>query len=157
MLVGTLHFRRSLQLDDYSCGSRSVYAVLKHFGIFIPHRLVKAALKTNPNTGTTVWAMIRLLRHRGLRVGYWPELSWPGLLRAFARGAIAVVHLDSDHIAVAHAASRRHVFLADPSFLRCPGGRITKERFLRERWHGWALLVSRSSASTNSHLRRGVA
>ena len=67
--VHTRDFRRSLQLDDYNCGARSVYAVLRHFGAAMPYRLVTLKLKTRPDRGTAVRSMIRLLRGRALRVG----------------------------------------------------------------------------------------
>jgi hypothetical protein len=42
MFIGTRSFPRSLQLDDYSCGSRAVYSVMRHFGVTRPHWLLKS-------------------------------------------------------------------------------------------------------------------
>ena len=49
MFVGTRDFRRSLQLDNFSCGARSVYAVLQHFDAAMPYAQVIRKLKTHPD------------------------------------------------------------------------------------------------------------
>jgi ABC-type bacteriocin/lantibiotic exporter with double-glycine peptidase domain len=146
MFIGIKTFPRIFQLDDWSCGSRSIQATLKFFGIHRPHWFLTAQLKTSPDAGTAVHQMVRVLRRHGLRVGYRPNLSWRELVQALKVGAVAVVHLDGDHIAVAHAVTEHHVLLADPSILRCPGRRQTRRRFL-ERWTRWGLLVSRRLGS----------
>ncbi len=143
MFVGTTKFTRLLQLDDWSCASRSVQAVLKFFGISRPHWLLKSQLGTKPDTGTAVHQMIRVLRRHDLQVGYRPSLTWRELVRALKADAVLIVHLDGDHVAVAHGIDDTHVHLADPSFARCPGRRQTRRRFL-ERWTRWGLVVRRS-------------
>jgi ABC-type bacteriocin/lantibiotic exporter with double-glycine peptidase domain len=161
MLVGVPEdqFLRSIQLDSFSCGSHSVFMVLRFFGITLRHGRVKTLLGTNPETGTTIEPMVRLLRRRGLRVGYRPKIGWRGLLSALARGRVAIVHLDGDHLAVVHGVVRSaegyNVLIADPSLFRCRGRRITTTQFLRERWTGWALLVSRPSAARRTIVSRG--
>jgi ABC-type bacteriocin/lantibiotic exporter with double-glycine peptidase domain len=140
MFIGIKTFPLSLQRDTYSCGSRAVYSVLFHFGIHRPHRLVKSQLATNPTSGTAVRQMIRVLRGCGLKVGYRPYLSWRELAQSLRKGAVALVHLDGDHFAVAHGLDSTHVHLADPSIIRCAGRRQTRQRFLA-RWSRWGLLI----------------
>lgn len=146
MFIGTTKFTRLLQLDDWSCGSRSVQAVLKFFGITSPHWLLKSQLGTKPDTGTAVHQMIRVLRRHGLRVGYRPNLGWREIVQALKLGGVAIVHLDGDHIGVVHGADDTHVHIADPSIIRCPGRRQTREKFL-SRWTRWGLIVRRSGAT----------
>lgn len=146
MFVGTKSFPRSLQLDDYSCGSRAVYSVMRHFSVTRPHWLLKSQLGTKPDTGTTVHQMIRVLRRHGLRVGYRPNLGWRELVQALRVEAVVIVHLDGEHLAVAHALDHRKVWLADPSLLRCPGRTQTRRKFL-SRWTRWGLVVRRSGAT----------
>lgn len=146
MFIGTRSFPRSLQLDDYTCGSRAVYSVMRHFGVTRPYWLLKSQLGTTPDKGTTVSSMMSVLRRSGLRVGYRPNLGWRELVQALKLGAVAVVHLDGDHIGVAHGVDDKYVHLADPSIIRCPGRRQTRERFLA-RWTRWGLLVSRTLGS----------
>lgn len=161
MLVGVPEdqFLRSIQRDSYSCGSRSAFMVLRFFGIVLRHGRVKKLLGTNPETGTAIEPMVRLLRRRGLRVGYHPKIGWRGLLAALAKGRVAVVHLDGDHLGVVHGAVRdaegHHVLIADPSLFRCRSRRITTTQFLRERWTGWALLVSKPSAASRAIASHG--
>jgi predicted double-glycine peptidase len=145
MLVGVPEdqFLRSIQLDSFSCGSHSVFMVLRFFGITLRHGRVKTLLGTNPETGTAIEPMVRLLRRRGLRVGYKPNLSWRELLNALRRGGVVLVALDGDHFAVVHAADHRRVFVADPSLLRCPSRSQVRHRFL-SRWTRWGLIVSRT-------------
>jgi ABC-type bacteriocin/lantibiotic exporter with double-glycine peptidase domain len=145
MFIGTRSFSRSLQLDDYSCGSRAIYSVMRHFGVTRPHWLLKSQLNTSPDAGTAVHRMIRVLRRHRLKVGYRPNLNWRGLVQALKADVVVIVHLDGDHIAVAHAVTEHHVLLADPSVLRCPGRRQTRRRFL-ERWSRWGLIVARAGA-----------
>lgn len=146
MFIGTKSFPRSLQLDDYSCGSRSVYAVTRHFGVLRSHRVLKEELSTNPDTGTAVRQMVRVLRRHGLRVGYRPNLSWYELVKALKVGAVVIVHLDGDHLGTVFGADDRHVHVADPSFVRCFGRKQARRKFLR-RWSRWGLVVRRSGST----------
>ena len=86
MLVGVPEdqFLRSIQLDSFSCGSHSVFMVLRFFGITLRHGRVKRLLGTKPETGTAIDPMVRLLRNRGLRerlTGWALLLSRPSAAR----------------------------------------------------------------------------
>lgn len=144
MLVGTTKFTRLVQFDNWTCASRSVQAVLKFFGITRTHGLLKSQLETSPDTGTSVSSMIRVLRRQGLRVGYRPHLNWRALVHALNVEAVVIVHLDGDHLAVVHGVDDEHVYLADPSIIRCPGRRQWRQTFLA-RWTRWGLVVRRSA------------
>ena len=96
--------------------------------------------------------MIRLLRGRGFRVGYRPEMSWRELVGALRAGGVAILHVDGDHFIVVHGVDGDEcVRLADPSLLRCLRRRTTRMRFLA-RWSRWGLLVSGSLAGSNRRL-----
>jgi len=41
------NFPRSIQLDYYSCGAKSVYSILKYFGKIVSPELVERQLKTD--------------------------------------------------------------------------------------------------------------
>lgn len=141
MIAGSPSFPRFFQLDNYSCGSRCVQAILKHFDLPRSHRILKEALRTTPDGGTPVHEIVRVLRRNHFRVGCRRALSLRGLLAAFRLGRVALVHLDGDHFAVAHAATERRVLLSDPSVIRCPG-RSQPRRLFLARWKSrWALLV----------------
>ena len=156
MFVGVpaARFRRLVQLDSFSCGSKAVQMILVHFGVAVRlgHARLKALLGTNPEKGTAVVPMLTLLR-RHLRVGYRTNLSWHELLKALRKGGVVLVALDGDHFGVVHAVDHGRVFVADPSLLRCPGRRQTRRRFLA-RWTRWGLIVSRSRAAAKATGRR---
>lgn len=140
MIIGTRDFRRRIQTDDYSCGSRAVEAVLDWADLCTPHALLKYQLKTRPEHGTTVSRIIAVLRNSGLRVGYRPKLSWRGLVHALKNGAVVLAHCDGDHWVVVFGVDRTHVHVADSSLLRCAGRRQTRRRWLK-RWARWGLLI----------------
>lgn len=54
MLVGKREFKRFIQRDDHSCGSRAVQALLHGPGVTTAHWLLKHSLKTHPDHGTAV-------------------------------------------------------------------------------------------------------
>lgn len=143
--VGTRWFRRSLQTDDYSCGPRSVFAVVRHFVRSVTYAQVLRALRPSAENGTSIAPMLRFLRRHRLRVGYRPTMKFADLWHALGRGAVVIVHLDGDHLAVCHAASDRYVWLADPSLRRMLGRRLTRKRF-RQRWTRWGLVIRNPDA-----------
>lgn len=148
MFIGTKSFTRSLQLDNFSCGARSIYSVLRHFGVHRPYGVLKADLGTRPASGTAVHAMIRVLRVNGLRVGYRPRWSWRSLMKALSVHAVVIVHLDGDHLGVVHGADDQRIYLADPSIIRCPGRSQPRQKFL-SRWTRWGLVVRRSTGAAS--------
>lgn len=136
--VGHPAFRRHPQWDTYSCGARSVYAVLKHFGRKATYAEVKKELKTSFE-GTCSDEIIRYLRRRGFKVSM-RAMRMKDLERVFQRDGVALVYLDGDHIAPAYGADRGHVFVADPSLLRWPLKRMPR-RLFRQRWDYEAIAV----------------
>lgn len=151
MFIGTRSFPRSLQLDDFTCGSRAVYSVLTHFNVRRAHSTLKVELGTSPTSGTAVHQMIRVLRLHGMKVGYRPTLGWGEVVKALKVGAVVIVHLDGDHLGTVFGADEHHVHLADPSLVRCFGRKQARRRFFR-RWSHWGLVVRRPA---NTASRRG--
>ena len=148
MFIGFKSFPRSVQFDDYTCGSRAVYSVLTHFDVQCPHHALKAELGTTPERGTAVHQMIRVMRLHGMKVGYRPYLNWRAVVKALGAGAVVIVHLDGDHLGTVFAADERHVHLADPSLLRCFGRKQPRREFFR-RWSNWGLVVRRSATKAS--------
>jgi len=141
-VLGTADFKRSYQLDDYSCGAHSAYMIARHFGIWwVPYTKVKRQLKTNED-GTTLRPILQFFRKHKLKTNYRPNMYFKDLKGALARDAVVMVHVDGDHLAVVHGMTDSHVYLADPSIVRTFGRRVTKETFLR-RWSRWGITVRR--------------
>ncbi len=143
MFVGTRDFSRFVQADDHSCGSRAVQALLDWAGVHTPHALLKYRLRTRPEHGTTVSRIVKVLRKAGLHVGHRPQLSFPGLFSALKRGGAVLAHVDGNHWVVVFGVDDTHVFISDPSIIRCIGKRQTRHRFGR-RFGRWGLIVTRS-------------
>ncbi len=141
-LVGTIDFPRVLQLDGWSCGSRSVHAVCKHYGLDVSYDEIMEALGTD-ETGTAAGPIVRFFRDQGLRAGYHRRMTFRQLENALGRGAVAIVDLSGTHWAIVTAISDEHVWLADPS-LRRIRRRASRARF-RERWTGLGIIVSERS------------
>lgn len=133
-------FAISRQLDDYSCGSRCVYMVLRHLSRSCTHTRLKEKLGTDRQDGTSERAMRKLFRQRGLKATV-SELSWPSLKKALARGAILIVTVDDgEHYIVVHGMTHDEVHLADPlEYL--PRRRVMSRRKFLDRWDRWGLVI----------------
>lgn len=147
-MLGTPNFKRSIQTDDYTCGPRSAYMIAQHHGIDVSFKEVKRLLKTTEE-GTNVKPLLEFFRKRGLRTRYQPTMSFKELKYWLGEGGVVLVHVDGDHLAVVHAVSKEYVYMADPSIIRMPGRRITKEIFKR-RWTNWGVVVRPASPSRPS-------
>lgn len=141
MFVGTPKFRTSYQKDDYSCGARCVYMILRHFGRKVKYSRVKDQCLTTVQNGTNVSALIGTLRFYGLKVGARPRMAVRGLRKALKSNAVVLVHVDGDHFAVVHGRDHRFTYIADPDPSR---GKIKKHNnaVFAERFTRWGLVVS---------------
>jgi ABC-type bacteriocin/lantibiotic exporter with double-glycine peptidase domain len=137
--VGYESFGRQVQWDTYSCVPRSVYATLRHFGKRADFRVIKRELRTTEE-GTEEQEVVRYMRKRGFRVRPDPRMTMRALRAALASGAVVLGYFDGDHMAVIYGMDRDYVYVADPSIIRAPFGRLTRERF-RTRWDNDGLVV----------------
>jgi ABC-type bacteriocin/lantibiotic exporter with double-glycine peptidase domain len=138
MFVGTPHFRASYQQDDFSCGARSTYAILRHFGKKVKYSVVKTQCLTTEANGTNVQSIVGVLRFYGLMVAVRPGMSIRGLRNALKQGAVMLVHVDDDHFAVVYGRDRKHTYIADPNRRHI---RKHLNAVFKERWNKWALTV----------------
>jgi ABC-type bacteriocin/lantibiotic exporter with double-glycine peptidase domain len=138
--IGTKDFPRSIQLDNYSCGARSVYVLLEHFDRPRTYAWVKKATRLTSD-GVYVKYLISSLRSQGIRVGYRGEtMSFGQLKDTLQKGGVVLAHVDSDHFIVVHGYDGKRVWIADPSAFRCIGRTETKKTF-RWRWGNWGLAI----------------
>lgn len=136
---GTVVFPREIQLDDYSCGARSVYAISRHFKMRVSYREVKRVVGTTEE-GTEEAPIVAFFRSHGLRVGVRPRLRLEELRRVLEARAVVLISLDGDHYGVVHAMSDALVWVADPSVLRQQLPFLTKARF-KKRWGREGVIV----------------
>lgn len=133
-------FKRSIQMDTYSCGVHSVAMILNHHGMKNKISALKQEMRCTSEKGTPVHEMIRALRKRTLNVRHQYRTRFRELQAYLKQGRLLLVHLDGDHFGVVYAVDKKYVYLADPSPFRLLGTRMTHDKF-RNRWTNWSLVV----------------
>lgn len=133
-------FEISRQKDLYTCGSRSVYMILQHFGYGIRHKYIKAALGTHPEEGTHEKPMCALFRCLGLNAEI-AKLGWSKLHKVLDQGGVVLASVDGDnHYLVVHGLTATAVHVADP-FDYLPWRRIISRAEFTDRWDRWGVVV----------------
>ena len=144
------NFPRSVQLDSYSCGAKSVYCILKYFGKRCTPESVERLLDTDED-GTGLSEIKRVLKRYGLT---YRTLRKPGLrdLKVAIDDdcPILISLYDGEHYAVVYGYSSSHMFVMNSSLdfteegvgsLRCA---VSKDQF-RRMWGRWGIVVSLNS------------
>lgn len=138
MYIGTANFKVSRQRDDYSCGARCVYMILRHFGRKVRYSKIKEQCLTTSN-GTNVHSLLGVLRFYGLEVGVRPKMSIRSLRDSLKKNAVVLVHVDVEHFAVVYGRCRRFTYIADPD-KTAPNKHLNS--VFKVRWNCWGLVVS---------------
>jgi ABC-type bacteriocin/lantibiotic exporter with double-glycine peptidase domain len=139
-----LDIKRSIQLDDYSCGAQSAFMILRYFGKARSVTAVARAVGTNEG-GTTTRALLKLFRKRKLKPVIKANATLDDLRSAIADGAPSLVSLDGNvHWGVVYGYSSKNIYLADPSLWKSIRVGMSVEKFL-DRWDRWAMIVSSRS------------
>lgn len=135
-----LDVRRSIQMDGWSCGLQSAVMVLRCHDKRHDIAAIQPVLGTDED-GTSVGALLRLFRGRGLKPEIKAEATIRDLRSGIDTGAPSIVSLDNEaHWGVVYGYSSTKIYLADPSILRTVRVGLSRERF-RRRWDRWAMLV----------------
>lgn len=114
-MYGIKKIQRSYQANSYTCGSRSVYIVLRHFKIKIKHSEIKILLETNQFDGTKIKNMIKSIRDSGLSVSNKIAKTKNDLKISLAKNKLLIAWVDGDHFVVVHGIDKKeNVYLADP-------------------------------------------
>jgi ABC-type bacteriocin/lantibiotic exporter with double-glycine peptidase domain len=140
-------FPRSVQLDYYSCGAKSVYCILRYYDRQCTPESVEKQLHTDED-GTSVSDIKRVFRRYHLNCR---TLRKPGLrdLKASIDDdcPVLVSLYDSEHYAVVYGYSSSHMFVMNSSVdiiddgVGSLGCAMRKEQF-RNSWDRWAIIVS---------------
>jgi ABC-type bacteriocin/lantibiotic exporter with double-glycine peptidase domain len=138
------HFQRSIQLDYYSCGARSVYSILRYYGKRCTPESVKRSLDTNED-GTAVSDILRVFRQRGLSCRIIKNAGLVDVKKAIHNGWPVLVSLyDGWHYATVYGFSEKHLFVCNPSVDTQNMGAIfcavPKRKFSRM-WERWCIIV----------------
>ena len=138
-VLGHPEFDRHVQPDFYTCGARSTYMVMKHFGSRRSYERVERDLRTDTD-GTAESHVIRVLRASGLRAGRRRGMRMADLERLLARGGLLIASVDDGgHYLVVHGLTPENVRLADPLVFSLR--RVSRARF-RKRWDGSGVAVT---------------
>lgn len=135
-------FTRLVQLDSFSCGVQAACMVLRYFKKGLPAEKVQQLLNTT-NDGTSGRSIKQLFLKRGLKVQTFSRCYPKRLRQAIAAGSPVLLSFDAgEHWVVLFGYhSDRICFIADPSVRRAAMCAHSAER-LRERWDGYAMIVS---------------
>jgi ABC-type bacteriocin/lantibiotic exporter with double-glycine peptidase domain len=139
-------FPRSLQLSSYSCGTHSVYTILKYFNKYCTYKSIERMLRTDVD-GTDVSDIKRVLKRYGLSCRTLRKPGVRDLMTAIDDDCPVLISLyDSEHYSVVYGYSSGHIWVSNPSLnvltgygsIRCA---ITKSEF-RNIWDKWAVVIS---------------
>src|SRR5438128_255254 len=86
---GTPDLIRFPQFDWWSCGAKSTYMVMRHFGRRHSYERVKRDLGTN-SEGTYETCVVRVLRESGLSAGKHRRMKLADLDRLLKRGGVLI-------------------------------------------------------------------
>lgn len=133
-------FKISRQRNLHTCGSRSVFMILRHLGFEHQHKNIKQVLGTTFKDGTDEKTMRALFQCLGVDASIL-TFSWRRLKEFLAEGRLIIASVDGDdHYMVVHGLTSTTVFVADP-FDYVPWRRvITRKEFMR-RWDRWGVVV----------------
>ncbi|MGA2624141.1 MAG: cysteine peptidase family C39 domain-containing protein [Bacteroidota bacterium] len=135
------NFPRCVQLDLYSCGAKSVYAILKYFKKRCNLGSVEEALRTD-YYGTTVDDIKRVLRENKVAFKELKKATLKDIRRAIDENHPVLVSVGEDsHYCVVYGYSDTHVFVMDPLITSLKCAIAIKE--WRERWDRWGLVTSK--------------
>lgn len=141
------HFPRSIQLDCYSCGAKSLYTILRYYGKRCSPASVKKELEADED-GTSVSDIKRVIKQHHLEYRTLRRPKLKDLKAAINDGSPILVSLyDGSHYAVVYGYSDSHMFVSNPSLniltgygsIRCA---ITNSEF-REAWDRWGIVVDK--------------
>lgn len=136
-------FHRSIQIDNYSCGANSAYAILKYHGKNLSVEDVRTGAKTSAD-GTWGNDVIKLFRKKRLSVSIKRSGVWNDIKDAInLKAAPVLISVDDNHFSVVYGYDNKAkvVFVADPSFL-VPWFAMDRKEFLQRYWDRWAAVVS---------------
>jgi len=140
-------FTRSIQLDRFSCGAKSVYCILRYYDRQCTPESVEEQLHSDSD-GTSVNDIKRVLKRHGLKCRTLRKPGLQDLKTAIDDDCTVLITLnDGEHYAVVYGYSLSHIFVSNPSLnilngygsIRCA---IPNAEF-RKIWDRWAVIVTK--------------
>jgi ABC-type bacteriocin/lantibiotic exporter with double-glycine peptidase domain len=138
------NFPRTLQLDGWTCGARSVYSILRFMGKRCIVKSVERELKCDWS-GTDVSDIKRVLAKHGLKYQEKKRCRISDLTNAIDGGfPILISTHDSWHYSAVFGYSRSHIFVMNPAVIGECGSlwcRLPRKQFSAV-WDKWGIVVS---------------
>jgi ABC-type bacteriocin/lantibiotic exporter with double-glycine peptidase domain len=138
------NFPRTIQLDGWTCGARSVYSILRYFGKRCTVKSVERELRTDWE-GTDVADIKKVFQNHHLKPVEKKNCHISDLRKAIDDGKPVLISThDSWHYAVAYGYSNTYIFVMNPAIIGSCGNlwcRVLKKKFLAE-FDGWGIAVS---------------
>ena len=136
------NFQRSLQLDQYSCGAKSLYSIFRYYNKRCTPKSIEKALNTDED-GTSVSDIKRVVKRYGLTCRTLRDLK----AAIDHEHPVLISMYDGKHYGVIYGYSKNHVFIMNPSldFTRDGVGSIKcairKQEFNRI-WDKYGLVIA---------------
>ncbi len=138
------NFPRTIQLDGWTCGARSVYSILRYFGKRCTVQSVEKDLRTDLS-GTDVGDIKKVLQKHHLKPVEKKKCRLSDLRKAIDDGNPVLISLDDfSHYSVCFGYSNSHVFVMNPAVLGASGNiwcRVLNREFTDSFDH-WGIIVS---------------
>ncbi len=133
--------KRSLQLDEYTCGAQSCYMILRYYGKVRSIENVKKVLGTTEE-GTGEDEILELFRGKRLDVKIIPKATIEDIRHAVDSSTpmLAYTVKKYDHWFVIYGYSDSRIYMLDPSLKKLVRCSMSKKDFKRY-WSGWCAVV----------------
>jgi predicted double-glycine peptidase len=138
------NFARTIQLDGWTCGARSVYTILRFMGKHCTVKSVERELRTDWS-GTDSSDIVRVLHKHHLKLVVKKNCRLSDLRKAIDDGNPVLISTHgSAHYSVVFGYSRSQVFVMNPAVIGECGNlwcRVPKKEF-NSTWDHWGIIVS---------------
>ncbi len=138
------NFPRTLQLDGWTCGARSVYSVLRYFGKRCTVKSVENDLRTD-FSGTDVSDIIRVFQKHHLKASERKHCRLYDLRNAIDDGNPVLVSVDDgSHYSVVFGYSKSCFYVMNPAIIGSSGSLICRivKRDFSDSFDHWGIIVS---------------
>jgi ABC-type bacteriocin/lantibiotic exporter with double-glycine peptidase domain len=132
-------FPRSIQLDEYSCGIRCAYMIMKYYKRPMTLKAIREEMKFTPE-GVDEDMLRAFFLKQKMKATRINQVTVHRITEYIDEGLPVLVDMDLDHLVVVYGYNKTSLFVADPSINRSPYCRHTNRRFM-SRWDGWAMRV----------------
>ncbi len=136
-----INIRRSIQIDDFTCGAQSTYSILDYYDVSISRQDLERKLQVKKNGHADEQAIYRLLKNKGLKLLRKNKATLATIVEAIDEyeSPFLTTIDNEDHWIVVYGYSDKNIFVLDPSIKR-PFVKWDKAKF-RSLWDKSGIIV----------------